>query len=555
MANYDVGELVDGLAFSDGSGYATFGSFVQTETTADLRGYFPELGTKIVYPNWKTNIRAYEEIGAVEYLTSGGTYIYPTDVYPILTIKNNLYVGVIARASYETRLGYEAIVVSYTYDPESVTESNPKGLSFYQMGILTDIREYPYANYFMILANPSTDPEILALYPYVLAFSINEISGSEVIRNKTYEDLTIGRRDGYVYRPTTVFLRYQDSDGNIVGVQPDDVEDVPSDSGTGGGGGDYNPTSDPINLPTLPNLSAVGSGMITLYNPTTAQLNALGGYLWSGSEDFFDNLSKMWNDPMSALVSLGIFPLAPNVGSVGEVKIGSMRTGVSMPILASQYKQFDCGSLDLTEYFGSALDYNPYSKVSIFIPFCGVQSLNIDDVMGSTLRLVYNVDMLTGAFACVLKVTRKNLDSVLYHFSGNMMTPLPMSSNDFSGLYNSVVQMAGGILSVASGNVTGGTLTVASSVLGQKESIGRSGSISGNSGLMDNMTPYLIVERPIQSLANGYKHFVGYPSNITYTLGGLSGYTEIESVISNTLTCPQIEQDEIIDLLKGGVYL
>lgn len=141
---------------------------------------------------------------------------------------------------------------------------------------------------------------------------------------------------------------------------------IPQSSTTGGGGGSFNIHSDPIGIPLLPSLSAMSSGLLTIYAPTLAQIQALGGYLWS--DDILDELAKMWADPLELIVSLSIIPLA--VQRVGErnVKLGALSSGVSMSTVPSQYVQLDCGTINLQEFYGSSLDYSPYTKVSIYLP-------------------------------------------------------------------------------------------------------------------------------------------------------------------------------------------
>lgn len=343
-----------------------------------------------------------------------------------------------------------------------------------------------------------------------------------------------------------------------VKIEYDTLEDGLSNSSTGGGRGDYALYSDDIDIPILPNLSALQSGLISLYNPTQAQIQSLAGYLWSDS--FLDELSRIFQDPFSLIISLGIVPFIPSRGLQKSVHIGGLNTNINMLECSSQYKQIDCGTLKVKELFGSSLDYNPYTQISLFLPFIGVVPLNIDEIMDLSIRVVYNIDVLSGAFACVVQSIGTNIKSVLYHFSGNCLTPIPLTSSSHSGLYSSVLNIAsatiGGAISGGTGGAVGGLLSSsAKETLTSKTSVSRSGSISGNAGLLDNMKPYFIVERAIQSLPTNYKHYMGYPSNISYRLSQLKGFTKVESVISNVLTCTQDEQNEIVNLLKEGVFL
>lgn len=96
---------------------------------------------------------------------------------------------------------------------------------------------------------------------------------------------------------------------------------------------------------------------------------------------------------------------------------------------------------------------------------------------------------------------------------------------------------------------------VVGNVMSAKGGVSHSGTISGAAGMLGVRTPYVIIEYPNQSLPVDYRHFVGYPSNITATLGELTGYTECEQLIAEGITGTDGEYTELVEALKGGVYL
>ena len=63
--------------------------------------------------------------------------------------------------------------------------------------------------------------------------------------------------------------------GEIEPGYPDD------NTGAGGGFGDHDNTSDPIDIPSSPSISAASTGFISLFNPSLAQLKELASYMWS----------------------------------------------------------------------------------------------------------------------------------------------------------------------------------------------------------------------------------------------------------------------------------
>ena len=130
------------------------------------------------------------------------------------------------------------------------------------------------------------------------------------------------------------------------------AKDPDGTTGTGGGTGNFDGTGDNIDIPSLPTLSAVDTGFITLFNPTIAQLKNLASYMWNGSLFDLNTWQKLFADPMDAILGLSIVPVAVPNGSTGEVKVGNISTNISMTKAASQYVEVDCGTINVNEYWG-----------------------------------------------------------------------------------------------------------------------------------------------------------------------------------------------------------
>lgn len=342
------------------------------------------------------------------------------------------------------------------------------------------------------------------------------------------------------------------------GLEPlsPDAADNPYDPGgsseTGGGGGSFDNTSTPIEIPNLPSISAASTGFISLFNPTLSELNELASYLWS---DLFeiDGWKKLFADPMDAILGLSIVPVAVPSGGTREVKVGNIGTGKSLTIAASQFVEVDCGSIDVNEYWGAYLDYEPYTQAQIFLPYIGTRPISVDEIMGKTVRVVYHVDILTGACCCFVKCG----DSVLYTYNGQCSIPIPITGANYASVVNGVISIAASVGSlVATGGSSAPTAipAIASSAVNQmKPQVEKSGSISGSAGVLNMQTPYLILIRPRQALPSKQNEFIGYPSLITVQLTELKGYTEVQSIHLDNIPATQEELAEIESLLKGGV--
>lgn len=327
-------------------------------------------------------------------------------------------------------------------------------------------------------------------------------------------------------------------------------------SGSGGGTGSFDGTGDAISAPSVPTLGATNTGFVSLYNPTLSQVQELASYMWSDAFSI-DSFKKLFADPMDTILGLSIVPVAVPDGETTTLKVGNLSTGISITRAGAQYITVDCGSIAVNEYWGAYLDYAPYTKLEIYLPYIGTHQLSADDVMGKTISVKYNVDILSGS--CVAFITCG--DSVLYTFSGQCSQNIPITGEDFaSNLMGAISFAASAGAVVASG---GGAATVMPAAAGLtssyinafKPDIQRSGNIGGTSGMLGIQVPYLILTRPRQCTPENQNKYLGYPSFITEELSDLSGYTEIEDIQLEGCTATDTEIDEIKSLLAGGVLL
>lgn len=323
-------------------------------------------------------------------------------------------------------------------------------------------------------------------------------------------------------------------------------------SDVGGGTGTFDNTGDNIDFPTDPTLSSVDTGFITLFNPTKSQLKSLANYMWSTGFDL-DTFKKLFANPMDAILGMSIVPVAVPNGGNKEVKVGNISTGVQMNEAASQYVNVDCGSLNVQEYWGAYLDYSPYTKAEIYLPYVGTHAISVDDIMGKTVHVKYKVDILSGACCAYVKCG----DTVLYTFVGQCSCSIPITGNDWTNVVNGALSIAASIgTMVATGGASAPMSTAAiasTAVNAMKPNIEKSGSMGGMGGMMGIQKPYIILTRPRQALPKEQNRYMGYPSFITVSLDDLEGYTEIESIHLENISATQQELSEIESLLKNGV--
>lgn len=290
--------------------------------------------------------------------------------------------------------------------------------------------------------------------------------------------------------------------------------------------------------------------LFTVYRPTATQLAALGSWLWS--DDFIDQLKKMFSDPMQSIIGLHKVFIPPLLGGSSTIKVGYLDSGVPSDVIRQQYSTVNCGSVDLPEYFGNVFDYAPHTRVQLYLPFVGIVDLDPADVMRSTITVKYIGDAYSGSCLANVYVKRDGNECCLYTFTGNDAVQYPLSSGSYMGLASAVLGVAGGIATAMVNPIYGATAMIGG-VMSARTKVQHAGNLSGNAGAMGIKYPYLIITRPQTATATNFQNFVGKPANVLAQVSQCSGYTRIEGCqVSNINEATQEEKEEITKLLSSG---
>lgn len=313
--------------------------------------------------------------------------------------------------------------------------------------------------------------------------------------------------------------------------------------------------------PSKPSGNISASSLYTIWNPSQAQLNNLARFLWS--TDFVDTIKKILQSPMDALISLALFPVKPPTDGAHNISLGYIDSGVSALRVSDQFMTVQTSGLVVPHKYNSYLDYAPYTSAEIFLPFIGFCPLNINDIMGKSVDVTYNIDLLSGVCTAIVHANAQSL----YSYSGNMAMFLPLSAGNWARMLTPIFGMVGGVASLSAGigGVMGGAPLLASTSMAVHgaESIGnlggnsvsRSGGISGNAGIMGDYQPFIVVTRPINDKPTTYDTNIGQTYNKSAQLGTLSGFTVIEEAHIEGMNATESEKQEIERLLKEGVIL
>ncbi|MBP5434172.1 hypothetical protein [Ruminococcus sp.] len=203
-----------------------------------------------------------------------------------------------------------------------------------------------------------------------------------------------------------------------------------------------------------------------------SEVMQLGSALWSISEalsgsgsDYTDFIQKtidqfLTNNPIDCIISLQRYPMTiPAVGT-DTVKLGKTDTGIACkPMERTAYFYLFTGSVINPKFGDSFLDYNPYTKMELYVPFCGTMQLNPADIIGRQLNVQLVVDFTTGT--CTGFIMSDDL--VIETVNGNIAIDIPVtgiqSATVASQLNNAIANKSNKTLEVQSaslGNVSAG---------------------------------------------------------------------------------------------------
>lgn len=395
----------------------------------------------------------------------------------------------------------------------------------------------------------------IAVYP-PLTVSVDARSNTQSFKERIHELLKLSRK----------ISNNPDDPYKNAGDDPDDPPD-----------GDFDYNSDDVTIPDLPQTSVTDSGLVTLFAPSNEQLKALAKYLWSDAFSL-DSFKKLFNNPMDCILGLSILPIHLPHGSAKEITVGNIISTVSCDVCSRQYVKLNCGTFRMSRnaFTGGYLDYSPYTKAYLYLPFIGSQQIDIDEFMNTTIGVEYHIDILTGAMFCY--VTRNN--KLLLTYSGNCAENVPLSANDFTSTISSMLSIAtvgaGAVATIATAgaaapalagaseaalgartasSLIGAGATGAGAVMNSKPSVQHSGSLGGSAGAMGCLYPYILFVAPRISLPEDQNKYTGFPSNKIVKIGSLSGFNVIEAVNLSVKGATDAEVSEIEAVLRNGVII
>lgn len=332
--------------------------------------------------------------------------------------------------------------------------------------------------------------------------------------------------------------------------------------------------------------SALADISNALFTPTTADPTIAGAW-----EYIKEGIEMYGADPMQAVQGLMYFPVNltevfPNTDSRNYVYFGSYQcpvpNGVHRVIFPQGYK--DVGTMRIVPSFGGTWrDYEPYTKLYVYIPYCGTYQLDLARYYNKTTTIRYYIDLRTGG-CCVCLIADGLLIDI---FNGQMGVQMPITLTDKSAYANSQSQIllqglqgiggvggktydavsqavataggAGAGVSGAFGLLQGG-IEVAKTVYGLSQNNvsdynkTKGGSTSQINCYLPQHVTFIFEIQQADETANEV-NLQGLPSNASGTIDSFSGYLEVESVNLVCGIATENEKRTIQNALKNGIII
>lgn len=341
-------------------------------------------------------------------------------------------------------------------------------------------------------------------------------------------------------------LGEQGNDGSIITVvnYEDDPEGYDDDDD------DYHdPSDNEDNTPDDSTDISVSGEVCKTFKIEQIELKKLGQFLWTS--DFFDNVLLVNNSPIENIISLkALIGTVTTTGSSQSLALGNVTTTANVTP-CNESITINVGSITLPRKYNNFLDFEPYTKVQIYLPFYGCAMLDSSLVIGRTISIKYIIDVITAT--AKIKIIHDN--KTLYEFKTTCGCDLPITSSNRASVEMGYLSSGVGMgISIASGNVLGGLASGLSMAQSQYHS-NTSGNVSGVLNFHDSRMITVLVDRPVYTELRNFNKTHGRVCNLSKTLRDLRGFTKCAENVQIPFNCLDEERSMIIEQLVNGVII
>lgn len=268
-------------------------------------------------------------------------------------------------------------------------------------------------------------------------------------------------------------------------------------------------TKDVPPTPPTPPVSTKRTNFYTVYAPTPDNMKKINDSIFISSEG---NVSVVDN-----FISYKKFWCKIPIDGTAPLKAGKYSFGVDAPVVHESIIDVDCGTVNVNELHHNLLDYSPFSRLTIYLPFIGFMELDDKMVMDKIVRVNYRVDTLSGrCLAELYTMIDENTESCIASYSGTIASDEPISqgqANYYKGGYELMTSMQ-----------------------------------------LGELTPFILISTKVP-LDSGNTNLDGLPVDEVKRVGDCTGYIKYSFINASGCSGTDAEKTEIENLLKSGINI
>lgn len=334
------------------------------------------------------------------------------------------------------------------------------------------------------------------------------------------------------------------------------------------------------------------------YYLTDAELKNFIDILWGQPQSFYEAIQiagKQTASIFDYITSLRLYPfdinvlftshsLSPIFMGTGATLLRPDKTEAQLQKLSDYVHYFSLFTFNLSAFTfwrHNFLDYSPYTKISLYLPYAGTIDLDcqmisaFSDISSSVISVDCAIDLQSGvltyyvyADSSYLLATQNVKVGVDIPLNGN--DSLQQSINMVRNTYSNATRLLSGASSIAlnamGGNVAGAVAEALTAPVGIAEmalntslasrqipvnTMPTSGSVSS---MLSGQDAFLTIYR--QKIANpaNYGHAIGYKTESSHTIGSLHGWTICRNPDLSGISATEGEKRLIADILTTGFY-
>ena len=248
----------------------------------------------------------------------------------------------------------------------------------------------------------------------------------------------------------------------------------------------------------------------TIYEPTNANMKKINDAIFINAADGTTiNVQQYFSSYKKFYCKIPVAGYKP-------LKGGRYDFEEQAPYVKEHTIVVDCGSVEIPEQNQSLLDYSPFSRLTIYLPFIGFQELDDKLVVGHTLKVQYVVDVLSGRCLAQLFVDSTDLKSCFAEYGGTIAADEIFGTDNgynYYGAYELMTTMQLGELSC-----------------------------------------YVLIHTKIP-LEGDIVNYKGLPTNEIVRVGDVTGFVKYSSIHVDGMTATDSEKSEIESLLMSGIFV